>query len=170
MCVNVSPKRSSIISQLMLIFKVIYITIEKYRLHGFKSVVTIEGMMESIRWMLKSKIHRAKVTQADLDYIGSISIDEDLLDAAGIAEWEKVSVLDVTNGSRLETYAIKAPRGSGEICINGAAAHLVNPGDIVILLTFIGIKDDQISSHQPCIVHVNEGNQIIELVSVENNY
>ena len=78
--------------------------------------------MAPIRMVLRSKIHRATVTQADLDYVGSISIDENLMEAAGIVEWEKIVVLDVTNGSRLETYAIKAPPGSGEICINGAAS------------------------------------------------
>ena len=86
--------------------------------------------------LLSGKIHRATVTQADLDYVGSVSIDVDLMEAAGIIEWEKVAILDVTNGERLETYAIKAPRGSREICINGAAAHLVKPGDLVIILSF----------------------------------
>ena len=95
--------------------------------------------MSSGRHLLNSKIHRAVVTEADLDYIGSISIDEDLMDAAGIIEWEKIQVLDITNGSRLETYVIKAPRNSGKICINGAAAHLVNTGDLVILLSLIHI-------------------------------
>ena len=79
--------------------------------------------MAPIRMVLRSKIHRATVTQADLDYVGSISIDEDLMEAAGIVEWEKIAVLDVTNGSRLETYAIKAPPGSGEICINGCLLY-----------------------------------------------
>ena len=120
-----------------------------------------------IRWLLRAKIHRATVTQADLDYVGSVSIDEDLLDAAGIVEWEKVAVLDITNGSRLETYAIKAPRGSGEICINGAAAHLVNPGDLVILLAFQGIEEGEIDSHEPRIVHVDENNKVIELKEIE---
>ncbi len=123
--------------------------------------------MMQIRWLLRAKIHRATVTQADLDYVGSVSIDEDLLDAAGIVEWEKVAVLDVTNGSRLETYAIKAPRGSGEICINGAAAHLVNPGDLVILLAFQGIEEGKIDSHEPRIVHVDENNKVIELKEIE---
>ncbi len=125
--------------------------------------------MMQIRWLLRAKIHRATVTQADLDYVGSVSIDEDLLDAAGIVEWEKVAVLDVTNGSRLETYAIKAPRGSGEICINGAAAHLVNPGDLVILLAFQGIEEGEIYSHEPRIVHVDENNKVIELATIESN-
>ena len=120
--------------------------------------------------VLRSKIHRATVTQADLDYIGSISIDEDLMEAAGIVEWEKIAVLDVTNGSRLETYAIKAPPESGEICINGAAAHLVEPGDLVILLTFQGIEEGQIENHEPRIVHVDEQNKVIELSTTESNF
>ena len=126
--------------------------------------------MTPIRWLLRAKIHRATVTQSDLDYVGSVSIDEDLLDAAGIVEWEKVAVLDVTNGSRFETYAIKAPRGSGEICINGAAAHLVNPGDLVILLSFQGIEEGEIDSHEPRIVHVDENNKVIELTTIESNF
>ena len=120
--------------------------------------------------VLRSKIHRATVTQADLNYVGSISIDEDLMEAAGIVEWEKIAVLDVTNGSRLETYAIKAPPGSGEICINGAAAHLVEPGDLVILLTFQGIEEGQIENHEPRIVHVDEQNKVIELSTTESNF
>ena len=127
-------------------------------------------IMAPIRWVLRSKIHRATVTQADLDYVGSISIDEELMEESGIVEWEKITVLDVTNGSRLETYAIKAPRGSGEICINGAAAHLVNPGDLVILLTYQGVEEGEIENHQPRIVHVDEQNKIIELVTTESNY
>ena len=126
--------------------------------------------MAPIRIVLRSKIHRATVTQADLDYVGSISIDEGLMEVAGIAEWEKIVLLDITNGSRLETYAIKAPRGTGEICINGAAAHLVNPGDLVILLTYQGIEEGEIENHEPRIVHVDEQNKIIELVTTESNY
>ena len=126
--------------------------------------------MAPIRWVLRSKIHRATVTQADLDYVGSISIDEELMEESGIVEWEKILVLDVTNGSRLETYAIKAPPGSGEICINGAAAHLVNPGDLVILLTYQGVEEGEIENHQPRIVHVDEQNKIIELATTESNY
>lgn len=126
--------------------------------------------MTPIRWVLRAKIHRAVVTQADLDYVGSISIDEDLLDAAGIVQWEKVGVLDVTNGVRLETYAIKAPRGSGEICINGAAAHLIHPGDLVILVTYQGVEEGEIDSHEPRIVHVDSNNRITGLVSAESNY
>ena len=120
--------------------------------------------------VLRAKIHRATVTQANLNYIGSISIDEGVMEAAGIVEWEKIAVLDITNGSRLETYAIKAPRGSGEICINGAAAHLINPGDLVILLTYQGMEEGEIENHRPRIVHVDEQNNIIELAETESNY
>ena len=135
-----------------------------------KNQQRLNFIMAPIRWLLRSKIHRATVTQADLDYVGSISIDEELMEESGIVEWEKITVLDVTNGSRLETYAIKAPRGSGEICINGAAAHLVNPGDLVILLTYQGVEEGEIEKHQPRIVHVDEQNKIIELVTTESNY
>tara|TARA_A100001037_G_scaffold136379_1_gene123508 strand:- start:12 stop:398 length:387 start_codon:yes stop_codon:yes gene_type:complete len=116
-----------------------------------------------MRFVMRSKIHRATVTDADVDYVGSISIDSELMQAAGIEEWEKVHVLDVTNGSRLETYAIKAPAGSGKICINGAAAHLVHPGDLVILLTFEGISNNQIESYSPTIVHVNSKNEVVDI-------
>ena len=116
-----------------------------------------------MRFVMRSKIHRATVTHADVDYIGSISIDENILQAAGIEEWEKIHVLDVTNGSRLETYVVKAPAGSGRICINGAAAHLVHPGDLVILITYEGIPSDNVSEHQPTIVHVNAKNEVIDI-------
>ena len=116
-----------------------------------------------MRFVMRSKIHRATVTHADVDYIGSISIDENILQAAGIEEWEKIHVLDVTNGSRLETYVVKAPAGSGRICINGAAAHLVHPGDLVILITYEGIPSDSVSEHLPTIVHVNAQNGIVDI-------
>ncbi|MDP6844574.1 MAG: aspartate 1-decarboxylase, partial [Candidatus Thalassarchaeaceae archaeon] len=112
---------------------------------------------------MRSKIHRATVTHADVDYVGSISIDENILQAAGIEEWEKIHVLDVTNGSRLETYVVKAPAGSGKICINGAAAHLVHPGDLVILITYEGVPSDSVSEHLPTIVHVNTQNEVIDI-------
>ena len=116
-----------------------------------------------MRFVMRSKIHRATVTHADVDYIGSISIDENILQAAGIEEWEKIHVLDVTNGSRLETYVVKAPAGSGRICINGAAAHLVHPGDLVILITYEGIPSDSVSEHLPTIVHVNAQNEVVDI-------
>ena len=116
-----------------------------------------------MRIVLSSKIHRATVTDADIDYVGSISIDADLLEAAGINEWEKIHVLDVTNGSRLETYVVKAPAGSGQICVNGAAAHLVKPGNMVILVTYEGIASENISTHTPTIVHVNAKNEVVDI-------
>jgi aspartate 1-decarboxylase len=115
-----------------------------------------------MRSMLRGKIHRATVTGADLEYEGSISIDETLMDAAGIAEWEHVHVLDVTNGARLETYVIVAPAGSGEIRINGAAAHLVHPGDKVIIVNYETVPTDQIADHHPALVHVDEQNRIVK--------
>ena len=116
-----------------------------------------------MRFVMRSKIHRATVTHADVDYVGSISIDEELLEAAGIEEWEKIHVLDVTNGARLETYVVKAPPGSGHICINGAAAHLIHPGDLVILITYEGIPSDAVDEHVPSIVHVNARNQVVDI-------
>ena len=101
--------------------------------------------MVSLRTVMNSKIHRATVTEADINYIGSITIDEELVEAANISEWEKIEVLNITNGSRLETYVILGERGSGEICINGAAAHLVNPGDLVILVTYKTIEEEKIN-------------------------
>lgn len=115
------------------------------------------------RRLFASKIHRATVTVADVDYEGSVTIDADLLDAAGILEWEEVHIWDVTNGSRLSTYAIAGPRRSGVIGINGAAAHLVHPGDIVILATFAEFDEAEALSHQPTCVFVDEHNQVKEL-------
>jgi|SRR5512136_976359 aspartate 1-decarboxylase len=113
------------------------------------------------RTFFKSKIHRATVTHADLDYEGSVSIDEDLLDAAGIWEYEAVHVWNITRGTRLETYAIKGKRGSGVICINGAAAHLNKPGDLVILATFAEMDDSEARSHVPQVVLVDRQNRIV---------
>lgn len=113
-----------------------------------------------VRRMFASKIHRATVTGADVDYEGSVTIDRDLLDAAGILEWEEVHVWDVTNGTRLATYAIAGERGRGDICINGAAAHLVRPGDLVILATFVDMDDFAARRHVPTVVFVDEHNQV----------
>jgi len=109
------------------------------------------------RRMLKSKIHRATVTRADLEYVGSISIDPELLVRADIREWEQVHVLDITNGARLETYAIVGQ--PGEIQINGAAAHLVHPGDTIIVLTFAEFHDAELDGYRPLVVHVDTANQ-----------
>ncbi len=112
------------------------------------------------RTMLKSKIHRATVTQADLHYVGSVTVDEDLMDAADLLEGEQVAVVDITNGARLETYVITGPRGSGIIGINGAAARLVHPGDLVILIAY-GIMDDaEARTFKPRVVFVDADNRI----------
>jgi aspartate 1-decarboxylase len=113
--------------------------------------------------MLKSKIHRATVTEADLHYVGSVAIDRDLMDAADLLEGEKVAIADITNGSRLETYVIPAPRGSGTITINGAAAHLVQAGDLVIIMNYAAMDDAEAKKWKPIVVHVDENNRVISL-------
>jgi aspartate 1-decarboxylase len=105
--------------------------------------------------ILKSKIHRVTVTDANLEYIGSITIDENLMDAAGIIEYEKVQVVDVTNGARIETYAIRGVRGSGIICLNGAAAHLFNIGDIVIIMAYTWLEENETFGFKPKIIFPN---------------
>jgi len=112
--------------------------------------------------LLKSKIHRATVTEANLDYVGSISVDKNLMDAAGLFEFERVHVLNVTNGQRLITYAIAAPPGSGKICINGAAAHLVSKGNLVILVSYCSVDVEVCAKFKPTIVHVNQENKLLE--------
>jgi aspartate 1-decarboxylase len=108
------------------------------------------------RRMMKSKIHRATVTDANLNYVGSISLDTVLMELADIREWEQVAVLDIDNGARFETYAI--PGGSGEVCLNGAAARLVHPGDKVIIITYADYEDSELDGFQPVIVHVDASN------------
>ncbi len=115
------------------------------------------------RTMLKSKIHRATVTQADLHYVGSVTIDADLCDAADLLDGEQVAIVDITNGARLETYVIRGPRGTGVVGVNGAAAHLVHPGDLVILISYAVMTDAEARAHRPRIVHVDAGNGIVEL-------
>jgi aspartate 1-decarboxylase len=119
------------------------------------------------RTLLKSKIHRATVTEADLDYEGSVTIDEDLMDAAGVWPHEAVHVWNVTRGTRLQTYALKGERGSGVICINGAAAHLNQPGDKVILATFAEMEDAEARDHLPKVVLVDDENRIIVRHAIE---
>jgi aspartate 1-decarboxylase len=111
--------------------------------------------------VVKSKIHRVKVTGADLNYIGSITIDEDLLDAANITEGEKVQIVNNNNGERLETYAIPGPRGSGEITLNGAAARKVAPGDILILITYAVMETSEAKSFKPALVFPNDDNLLL---------
>jgi aspartate 1-decarboxylase len=113
------------------------------------------------RTMLKSKIHRATITGSDLHYVGSITIDEDLLDAADIREHEQVHVVDVDNGARFETYTISGERGSGEICINGAAARLVHTGDTIIVISYADYSEEELESYEPRVVHVNRDNEIV---------
>lgn len=116
-----------------------------------------------MRTMFKSKIHRATVTQADLHYVGSVTIDSDLLDAADLLPGEQVAIVDVTNGARLETYVIAGERGSGVIGINGAAAHLVHPGDLVIIISYAQMDDATARSFKPAVVHVDADNRIISV-------
>jgi len=113
--------------------------------------------------MMKSKIHRATVTQADLHYVGSISIDRDLMEASDLLEGEKVAIVDITNGARLETYVIPGDRGTGVIGINGAAAHLVHPGDLVILISYAQMDEATARSYVPKVVHVDAVNRILAL-------
>ena len=115
------------------------------------------------RTIFKSKIHRATVTHADLHYVGSVTVDQDLLDAADILPGELVAIVDVTNGARLETYTIAGERGSGVLGINGAAAHLVDVGDTVILITYAQMSTEEARSFQPTVVHVDAGNRMIDL-------
>lgn len=119
--------------------------------------------------MLKGKIHRATVTQAEVDYIGSITIDQDLMDAAGILDYEKVQVADVERGTRLETYVISGEPGSGVICLNGAAAHLVTPGDKVIIMCYAQMTPEEARESKPRVVFVDEDNKIARLTRYERH-
>ncbi|PWJ42049.1 aspartate 1-decarboxylase [Sediminitomix flava] len=110
--------------------------------------------------ILKSKIHRVKVTQADLNYIGSITVDEDLMDAANIIEGEKVQIVNNNNGERIETYVIKGERGSGVICLNGAAARRVQVGDVLIIISYCSMEFEEAKSYKPLLVFPDENNRI----------
>ena len=116
-----------------------------------------------MRIMMKSKIHRATVTQADLDYVGSVTLDAALMEAADLLEGEQVAIVDITNGARIETYVIPGARGSGVIGINGAAAHLVHPGDLVIIMSYAVLIDAEARTLQPRVVHVDAQNRIVKL-------
>jgi aspartate 1-decarboxylase len=116
-----------------------------------------------MRIMMKSKIHRATVTQADLDYVGSVTLDVALMEAADLIEGEQVAIVDITNGARIETYVIPGPRDSGVIGINGAAAHLVHPGDLVIIMSYAMFDDAEARALHPSVVHVDEQNRIVKL-------
>ena len=119
--------------------------------------------------MLKGKIHRATVVQAELDYVGSITVDEELLKAAGILEYEKVQIVDINNGSRFETYTICGERGSGMICLNGAAARCVSTGDKIIIMAYAGVDAKEAKDHKPKVVFVDEKNHISRITSYEKH-
>ena len=114
-----------------------------------------------LRHFLNSKIHRATVTDANLNYVGSITIDEEFLEKANILEWEKVEILNINNGERFQTYAIKGARGSKCFCLNGAAARKAQPGDKIIIVTYAELTPEEIKTHKPTIAQVGEGNSIV---------
>lgn len=119
------------------------------------------------RMMMNNKIHRATVTQADLNYVGSITIDQNILDAVGMLPNEKVHIVNNNNGARFETYIIAGARGSGVICVNGAAARLVQPGDIVIVISYVYVDNTEAATHKPTVAIMGEGNHIKEIISYE---
>ncbi|WP_047985631.1 aspartate 1-decarboxylase [Ornithinibacillus californiensis] len=119
--------------------------------------------------MLKSKIHRATVMQAELDYVGSITIDEDLLDASGILEYEKVQIVDINNGQRFETYTIAGERGSGMICLNGAAARCVSVNDKIIIMAYAEMTPEEAKEHKPKVVFVHDDNEIASVTNYEKH-
>ena len=119
--------------------------------------------------MLKGKIHRAVVAQAELNYVGSITVDPDLMEAAGIVEYEKVQIVDVENGSRFETYTIAGEPGSGMICLNGAAARMVQKGDHIILMAYCDMTPEEAKEHQPKVVFVDEKNRIRKVSRYEKH-
>ena len=119
------------------------------------------------RMMMNSKIHRAQVTQADLNYVGSITIDEDILDAVGMLPNEKVHIVNNNNGARFETYIIAGERGSRVICVNGAAARLVQKGDIVIIISYVYVNNKEVAEHTPTVAIMGESNTIKEIIAYE---
>ncbi|WP_295082464.1 aspartate 1-decarboxylase [Ruminococcus sp.] len=119
--------------------------------------------------MLKSKIHRAVITQAELNYVGSVTIDEDLMEAAGLYEYERVHISNVNSGSRIETYVIAGERGSGIICLNGAAARSGQKGDYVIIMSYANMVPEEIKTHRPKVVFVGDKNEIIRVADYEKH-
>lgn len=119
--------------------------------------------------MLKAKIHRAIVTQAELDYVGSITVDMDMLEQAGILEYEKVQIVDVNNGSRFETYTIAGERGSGVMCLNGAAARMVQTGDKIILMAYAQVTPEEASELRPTVLFVDEKNKVTKVTNYEKH-
>lgn len=119
------------------------------------------------RTMMNAKIHRARVTEANLNYVGSITIDENLLDAVGMVANEKVQIVNNNNGARFETYIIPGKRGSGVVCLNGAAARLVHEGDVVIIISYAFVSEEKIQNHKPKVAIMDENNRIVELIRAE---
>ena len=119
--------------------------------------------------MLKSKIHRAVITQAELNYVGSVTIDEELMDAAGLFEYEKVHIVNVNSGSRIETYVIAGERGSGVICLNGAAARSGQKGDRVIIMAYASMTPEEVKVHRPRVVFVSDENKIVQVSDYEKH-
>lgn len=119
--------------------------------------------------MLKSKIHRAVITQAELNYVGSVTIDEDLMEAAGLYEYEHVHIVNVNSGSRIETYVIAGERGSGVICLNGAAARAGQKGDLVIIMSYAAMEPEEVKTHRPKVVFVGAGNEIVRVAEYEKH-
>ena len=119
--------------------------------------------------MLKSKIHRATVIQAELNYVGSITVDEELLNASGIREYEKVQIVDVNNGSRFETYTIAGEAGSGMICLNGAAARCVSTGDKIIIMAYASLAEEEAATHEPKVIFVDDNNKIERITNYEKH-
>jgi aspartate 1-decarboxylase len=117
--------------------------------------------------MMKSKIHRATVTDANLHYVGSITVDRDLMDAADLLEYEQVAVVDIDNGARLETYVIEGARGSGDVCLNGAAARLVSLGDRIIIISYADYEQAELEGYEPTVVHVDRSNREIDALTAE---
>ncbi|MCQ9301470.1 aspartate 1-decarboxylase [Staphylococcus hyicus] len=122
-----------------------------------------------IRTMMHSKIHRARVTESNLNYVGSITIDQDILDAVDILPNEKVAIVNNNNGARFETYVIAGERGSGKICLNGAASRLVEVGDIVIIMTYVQLDDQELATHSPKVAVMNENNEIDHMIIEKEN-
>ncbi|MBR3281932.1 MAG: aspartate 1-decarboxylase [Ruminococcus sp.] len=119
--------------------------------------------------MLKSKIHRAVITQAELNYVGSVTIDEDLMEAAGLYEYEHVHIVNVNSGSRIETYVIAGERGSGVICLNGAAARAGQKGDLVIIMSYAAMEPEEVKTHRPKVVFVGAENEIVRVAEYEKH-
>ena len=127
----------------------------------------LEVVVIMFRTLLGGKIHRATVTEADLNYVGSITVDQDLLDAAGICVNEKVDVVNNNNGARFETYTISGERGSGVVCLNGAAARLVQKGDVVIIMSYVMLSEPEVAAHEPKVVLVDEHNRVRDVIHYE---